>query len=197
VNYLAHLHLADFTGTSLAGSLMGDVVRGPLRGRYAPDIEIGIRLHRSIDSYTDAHPVVRAAKARFQRPYRRYAGILLDVYFDHCLALAWEHYHSLPLEEFASRAHGQLEKEATELQHPGFALRLSYMRTRNLLLSYRALSGVDYALKGLSTRLTRTNPLASALPVLLQQQTHLKNDFRAFYPQLIQHAQAITQELVT
>ncbi len=196
VNYLAHLYLADRTGTSLAGNLMGDVVRGVLEGQYSPEIEAGIRLHRQIDSYTDAHPIVRAAKSRFQPPYRRYAGILLDVYFDHCLSVGWQHYHPLPLEAFVEQAQSRLEKEALELQHPGFTLRLSYMRSRRLLLSYRELSGVEHALQGLSTRLKRDNPLATGLNALNPMRALLNEDFKQFYPELIRHAEDQAKELM-
>ena len=189
MNYLAHLYLADHTGTSLAGSLMGDVVRGPLEGRYPPGIEHGIRLHRHVDSFTDAHPVVRAAKARLQPPYRRYAGILLDVYFDHCLARLWDQYHPQPLEKFARAAYRKLMREGLGLGHPGFLLRLSYLRSRNLLLSYRELSGIEHALQGLSTRLSRANPLASGLVALNPHYTALENDFRVFFPELVRFAE--------
>jgi acyl carrier protein phosphodiesterase len=190
VNYLAHLYLADHTGTSLAGSLMGDVVRGPLEGRYPLAIEQGIRLHRRVDSFTDSHPVVRAARTRLQSPYRRYAGILLDVFFDHCLALQWEQFHAEPLEQFVGRAHRVLLREGLRLAHPGFVLRLSYMRSRNLLLSYRGLDGVERALQGLSARLSRENPLASGLDVLQPQYSTLENDFRLFFPELVRFAEA-------
>lgn len=193
MNLLAHLYLADRTRTSLAGSLMGDVVRGVLQGRYPAEVEDGIRLHRRVDSFTDAHPIVRAAKARLQPPYRRYAGILLDVYFDHCLALEWRQHHSLPLEEFVANSHQILMLEGLKLAHPGFVLRLTYMRSRNLLLSYRELSGIERALQGLSTRLSRENPLATGLDVLRPQASLLQNDFSEFFPELVRFAEETTQ----
>ncbi|MFD2980371.1 ACP phosphodiesterase, partial [Klebsiella pneumoniae] len=76
----------------LLGSLYGDFVKGSLEGRFAPALEAAIRLHRQIDSYTDRHPVVLAALARFPRERRRFAGIVLDVFFDHCLARHWGNY---------------------------------------------------------------------------------------------------------
>jgi acyl carrier protein phosphodiesterase len=189
VNHLAHLYLADRTGTSFAGSLMGDVVRGPLEGRYPPAIEQGIRLQRRVDSFTDAHPVVRAAKARLQPPYRRYAGILLDVYFDHCLALQWPRYHPRPLEDFAQAAYRRLQREGLRLAHPGFLLRLSYLRSRNLLLSYREPAGIEQALAGLSGRLSRANPLATGLQALAPLHDELAQDFARFFPELVRFAQ--------
>jgi len=188
MNYLAHLYLADCTGTSLAGSLLGDVVRGPLQGRFSAELERGIHLHRRIDSFTDRHPRVLAAKARLQAPYRRYAGILLDVYFDHCLAQSWDRWHRQSLEDFASEAYRQLLRESLTLAHPGFSLRLAYMRSRNLLLSYRNQAGIERALEGLAGRLSRANPLATGLDALLPHEAELHADFQAFFPELLNFA---------
>lgn len=192
VNYLAHLYLADLTGTSLAGSLLGDIVRGPLRGYFPAAVERGIRLHRQIDSFTDAHAVVRSAKARFHSPYRRYAGILLDVFFDHCLIADWPKLHELPLEQFVGHVHKRLLRESLQLAHPSLVLRLSYMRSSNLLLSYRELAGVENAYRGLSTRLSRQNPLADGLDVVRPLYHELQSDFRAFFPDLVQFAEQAT-----
>lgn len=86
MNYLAHLHLGGPGREQLLGSLYGDFVKGPLQGLYDPRIEAAIALHRRIDMYTDRHPLVDIALSRFSTVRRRYAGIVLDVFFDHCLA---------------------------------------------------------------------------------------------------------------
>ena len=100
MNYLAHLHLGGPAPQQLLGSLYGDFVKGSLEGRFAPALEAAIRLHRHIDSYTDQHPLVLAALSRFPRERRRFAGIVLDVFFDHCLARHWEDYAEQPLGQF-------------------------------------------------------------------------------------------------
>ncbi|MDN5863131.1 MAG: ACP phosphodiesterase, partial [Salinisphaera sp.] len=102
MNYLAHLYLAQRTGTSAAGALLGDFVRGRLAGGLPADVETGIRLHRRVDTYTDSHPEVVAARRSFDPPLRRYAGILIDLYFDHILACRWPQWHPDPLPEFAA-----------------------------------------------------------------------------------------------
>jgi hypothetical protein len=67
MNYLAHLHLGGAQPAQLLGSLYGDFVKGPLEGRFPEPVEAAIRLHRRIDAYTDAHPLVQRAKQRFRR----------------------------------------------------------------------------------------------------------------------------------
>lgn len=105
MNYLAHLHLGGQLPAQLLGSLYGDFVKGRLQGQYSPQIEAAIQLHRSIDRFTDSHPLVGQALSRFTLTRRRYAGIVLDVFFDHCLARDWAQYADQPLERFTSQVY--------------------------------------------------------------------------------------------
>lgn len=112
MNYLAHLHLGGQRPEELLGSLYGDFVKGRLQGQFRPDIESGIQLHRSIDVFTDHHPLVDQALARFSHTRRRYAGIVLDVFFDHCLARDWSRYAEQPLERFTADFYRVLKAQA-------------------------------------------------------------------------------------
>ncbi len=111
MNYLAHLHLGGHRPAQLLGSLYGDFVKGPLSGRFPAELEAAIRLHRSIDAFTDSHPLIKASIARFPSQRRRYAGIMLDVFFDHCLARDWHCYADLPLDVFTGKVYGTLAAE--------------------------------------------------------------------------------------
>ena len=105
MNYLAHLHLGGDSPAQLLGSLYGDFVKGPLAGRFPADLEVAIRLHRQIDAFTDRHLLVEQARARFPAERRRTSGILLDLFFDHCLARDWADYHAEPLPQFTGRVY--------------------------------------------------------------------------------------------
>lgn len=182
MNYLAHLHLGGAQPAELLGSLYGDFVKGPLQGRWPAQIEAGIRLHRQIDAFTDSHPLVLQAKARFPAERRRYAGILLDLFFDHCLAANWPDYSSEPLEQFTLRVYRVLQNEP---QLPGkLALIAPRMAAQDWLGSYREFAVLEQVLAGMSRRLTRPEGLAGGLEELQQLYAPLQDDFRAFYPQL-------------
>jgi acyl carrier protein phosphodiesterase len=182
MNYLAHLHLGGPQPGALLGSLYGDFVKGPLQGRWPADIEAGIRLHRQIDAFTDSHPLVLQAKQRFPSERRRYAGILIDLFFDHCLAAQWHDYADEPLQDFTARVYRVLREEA-ELPAK-LALLAPRMAAQDWLGSYREFAVMEQVVAGMSRRLSRPEGLAGGVAELERLYVPLKEDFHEFYPQL-------------
>lgn len=188
MNYLAHLHLGGPQPGQLLGSLYGDFVKGPLHGRFAPDVEAAIRLHRRIDAFTDRHPLVLAARARFPGERRRYSGILLDLFFDHCLACRWDDYADEPLAQFTARVYRALGAEA---ELPGrLAVIAPRMAEQDWLGSYREFAVFERVLGNMQRRLSRPEGLDGALAELERLYPWLLEDFRAFYPELVAFVQA-------
>lgn len=192
MNYLAHLHLGGPQPAQLLGSLYGDFVKGPLDGRFATDVEVAIRLHRRIDAFTDRHPRVRAACARFPAERRRYAGILLDLFFDHCLARCWGDYADESLAHFSARVYRAL---AAEPALPGrLALIAPRMAEQDWLGSYREFAVLERVLGNLQRRLSRPAALDGALGELEHLYPWLLDDFRLFYPELQAFAAAARED---
>jgi len=188
MNYLAHLHLGGQRPGQLLGSLYGDFVKGRLQGQFAPEVEAAIQLHRRIDVFTDRHPLVDVALSRFSLTRRRYAGIVLDVFFDHCLARDWALYADRPLEVFTSDVYRALSSEP---QLPDRLARIApYMVADDWLGSYREFDVLEQVLRGISRRLSRPEELAGAMQELRALYEPLSEDFRLFYPQLQVFAQS-------
>jgi acyl carrier protein phosphodiesterase len=182
MNYLAHLHLGGQRPGQLLGSLYGDFVKGRLQGQFAPEIEGAIQLHRSIDVFTDRHPLVDVALSRFSLTRRRYAGIVLDVFFDHCLARDWALYADRPLALFTSDVYRAL---SSERQLPERLAKIApHMVANDWLGSYQQFEVLEQVLHGISRRLTRPEELAAAMQELRRLYEPLSEDFRLFYPQL-------------
>jgi acyl carrier protein phosphodiesterase len=188
MNYLAHLHLGGQRPSQLLGSLYGDFVKGLLPGRFPTEIEAAIRLHRSIDAFTDAHPLIKRAMGRFPSERRRYAGIVLDVFFDHCLARDWARYADVSLDAFTDNVYRVLADE------PELPERLAFiaprMAAQDWLGSYRDFEVVGDALAGIARRLSRPQGLAGAMQELRAIYQPLSDDFSEFYPQVQAFAQA-------
>jgi acyl carrier protein phosphodiesterase len=191
LNYLAHLYLSDDDPESLVGSLMGDFVKGRVDPDLLPEIRWGVLLHRRVDSFTDAHAVFRRSKRRIRPEFRRFAGILVDLYYDHFLARQWTRYSAIPLEDFARSVYRILQ----ERQHsfPATMQRsMSYMVTNELLQSYTELQGIERALHGIEGRLKRPSRLREAIVDLEQNHQALAGDFDTFFPDLIRFVRQLS-----
>jgi acyl carrier protein phosphodiesterase len=183
MNLLAHALLASPDAEVMLGSLIGDFVRGRIDPALPPKVRAGIALHRAIDAYTDAHEDVAAARALFAPPFRRYAGILLDVWFDHLLARQWARFGADDLDDFSDRVRGVLAINSALVPERmrGF---VAYLEANGLPAAYRDTALIGQALRGISRRLTRANPLDEALPVLVARHAPLQKCFDAFFPAL-------------
>jgi acyl carrier protein phosphodiesterase len=184
MNFLAHLYLADRRPDALLGSLMGDFVKGPLAGRFSPELTRALSQHRKVDAFTDAHPTVRASRARVAPPRRRFAGLMVDVFYDHFLALHWEDYADQPLEAFAREVYALLR--AREAMLPERLRRIAPLMAQfDWLGSYRRVEAVHVALDRMGERLKRGNALLGAGVELTANYAGLEADFRAFFPELV------------
>ncbi|QWT19877.1 DUF479 domain-containing protein [Bacillus sp. NP157] len=183
MNVLAHALLAGGDAGLRLGGVMGDFVRGTPDLALPPRVRDGIYLHRAIDGYTDSHPAVREAREAMPPPYRRYAGILLDVWFDHCLARDFARYCPTPLQAFSDNLRAEMHA-ADAILPDGLKRFLSYMDTHDLPAGYVRRERVEGAFAGLSRRLSRANPVAEAMPLLIGHDAMLRATFETFFPQL-------------
>ncbi|MDN0073652.1 ACP phosphodiesterase [Crenobacter sp. SG2303] len=184
MNYLAHLHLAPDDAEARVGNLLGDFMKPANANHLPPGIVAGMALHRQIDRYTDAHPLFRSSKTHIATERRRYAGILVDIFYDHFLARHWEAFADQPLAEFTHQVYAELAD-----RHAMLPLRLQdilpKMTADNWLLHYRELDGIASTLQGFSrNRLTRPNAVADGIDDLIAAYRELDAEFLAFYPQL-------------
>lgn len=161
MNFLAHLLLADRTGTSLAGSVLGDVVRGADLSEYPADIALGIRLHRRVDATTDRHPAIVAQRALFPEGTRRYAGILLDLACDYALAWHWHEHADESLDDFTARAAEDVAAAGIWFERNGARAPAAAGFAR-LLMSYGEPAGIDRAIARTAQRLKQPEKLLQA-----------------------------------
>jgi acyl carrier protein phosphodiesterase len=183
MNLLAHGLLAAPDAEFMFGSLIGDFVRGRIDPSLPPAVRAGVALHRAIDVYTDGHAEVSSARTLFAPPLRRYAGILLDVWFDHLLARNWPTYGTGALDDFSRRVRDLLDASSDLVPERmrGF---VAYLGAHDLPAAYRDTAMIGDVLRGMSQRLSRENPLAEALPALVALDVPLARHFRVFFPEL-------------
>lgn len=167
--------------------MMGDFLKGVDSNGYPAGIQEGIRLHRRIDVFTDAHPVFARSLRRFEPPFRRYGGVLIDVFYDHFLAVHWSSYSPHEsLAAFADRSYAMLSATSVELP-PRMETAVTAMAEQDWLGSYATSEGIDQTLKRMSRRPKRANPLGEAGAQLTLHASGLELDFAEFFPQVIEH----------
>lgn len=191
MNFLAHLYLTDFDppgGPAMVGGLLPDLVRGKVPAGLDPRVMAGVENHRRVDRLTDAHPVFNRSRSRLRPNHGIFAGILTDVFYDHCLSLAWGQYHPEPLGVFIDRAHRQLaDHEALMPQ----AMRpiIRRMIAQGWLADYASFDGLTRVLGMMSHRFAqRTRRAIDLTPAVGDLQTHheaICADFAEFFPDLI------------
>ncbi len=188
MNYLAHLYLSEDSPESLLGRIMGDFVKGTIGDRYPLKIKRGIKLHRKIDAYTDSHPTTRASRNLYSPARRRFAGIIVDLCYDHFLYRHWPQFADVAIDQFICRIYDILMAHRTALP-ARMAAMVPVMIREDWLGSYQDLMGVEKALSRLSQRVTNGDRLLGATEEIKLQYRSLEANFLIFFPDLIHFVQ--------
>ena len=183
MNWLAHLVLSDPTPAYRVGNVLADILPiGELRELPEP-FQAGIARHRAIDSFTDKHPVFRGSVARLDPKFRRYGGVVMDIFYDHLLTASWPQHESIDLARFVEQFHDDVEQCRHDIPSGAYAI-LRRMRADAWLTSYGDVDGVRLTLNRISRRLRRPFDLGAAATELTRLYPGLEQDFANFFPEI-------------
>jgi acyl carrier protein phosphodiesterase len=195
MNFLAHAYLSGDDEKILVGNFIGDFVKGRQDvQRFEHGIARGISLHRSIDEFTDRHPVVGNTKKKLRGKYRHYAGVVADVFYDHYLAVNWKTYHHRPLEEFADSVYSTIKKH-DDILPTGVRYMLPYMVQGNWLVSYSRIDGIHRALSGMARRTSFESHMELAADDLRQHYDEFHAHFQEFFPELKVYCEKLIEKI--
>lgn len=183
MNYLAHLFLAGTNPEFILGNFIADHVKGSDILKYSETVQKGISMHRAIDTYTDQHPVVKQSIARLRPDFHKYAGVIVDMYYDHFLSAHWNEYSPADLLSFTHTRYDILNTFQPILPTRSARL-LFYMEKQNWLLSYGNFDGLQQAFNGMARRTTFVSNMEHAVANLKEDYTEFGNEFRQFFPEL-------------
>ena len=176
MNFLAHIYLSGNNEEVKIGNFIGDYVKGSAFHIYPEKIKKGILLHRSIDTFTDKNTHTLDAKLLFAPKYRKYAGVVIDIIYDHFLASSWSKYSFVSLKEYIDDFHELLIKHndmlPTEVQN--FVPKLIY---NNRLYSYKNIEGIRLVLSTMSNYTSLPDHSNFAIDVLKNNYEFLKQKF--------------------
>ncbi|WP_442957522.1 acyl carrier protein phosphodiesterase [Polaribacter sp.] len=194
MNFLAHLYLSQNDTNIMIGNFIADHISGNNYNGFSKEIQQGIFLHREIDTFTDAHEVVRKSKRRLHERYKHYDGVIIDIFYDYFLAKNWSDYSAIPLDVYTNSIYNLFDeiKEELPIKSQNF---IKYMIEYNILFNYKNKEGIEKVLKGVNQRTKGKSKMDLAIKDLNALETELEEDFTLFFKDLIEHTNKKIKEL--
>jgi acyl carrier protein phosphodiesterase len=183
MNYLAHAYLSFNRPGILVGNMISDYVKGKKKYDYPEQIQQGIAVHREIDRFTDTHSATKAAKEIFRPAYRLYAGSLMDVIYDHFLALDQNEFTDESLKAFTINTYATLDQFIDHFPEK-FSQMYPYMKAQNWLYNYRYRHGIEKSLAGVVRRAKYIEESDTAYLLFNEHYNKLKDLYQLFFPEL-------------
>lgn len=179
MNYLGHAILSGNDENLIVGNFIADHLRGNLFSNLPPQIIEGIKLHRSIDLFTDNHEMFKLTKRFFYPEFEKYSGILVDMFFDHLLAKHFNNYLPQSIESFAKNIYKIYSNNIAyfPLSAKNF---YTYLIKNNVYVNYSSVAGISKILEHLSLRIKHKVLLQNALPIFLKNESLIQNNFHIF-----------------
>jgi len=178
----------------MIGNFIADAVKGNKYLHFNKKIQKGIIIHREIDTYTDAHPIVRVSKRRLHPRYRHYDGVIIDILYDHYLAKNWRMYSEIPLDIYANSFYSLLKENHTILPDK-IKKYLPFMAGQNWLVKYQTIDGISDILKGMNGRTNGVSQMDLATEDLQEHYQEFEDDFTRFFKDLTVHLSKTFTEL--
>jgi acyl carrier protein phosphodiesterase len=188
MNFLAHIYLSGENDQVKIGNFIGDWIKGNDFNKYPADIKKGILIHRSIDSYTDNHPIVRQSKSRLNDKYHKYSGVIIDIFYDHFLSVNWDTYSSVSISDFTNGLNNCLTAYMEFLPAPIQEFIPRFMKNR-WMESYGTPDGIEKVLEGMSRHTSLPDKTIDAIEILKIYYTEFQNEFNEYFPTLIHHVE--------
>ncbi|WKL44203.1 ACP phosphodiesterase [Flavobacterium sp. ZE23DGlu08] len=184
MNFLAHIYLSGDNDLIKIGNFMADGIRGKHFESYPLEIQKGIILHRAIDTFTDTHPIFRKSTKRLHEKYHHYAGVIVDVFYDHFLAKNWNTYSDEKLDDFVARFYQSLHDNHINLSERTKGM-MPYMIEHNWLVSYETVEGINRILTQMDQRTKNESKMRFATNELSEFYPEFEEEFTNFFQELI------------
>lgn len=186
MNYLAHTFLSPDDPFILTGNVVTDLLKGDLRREVDERFAPGIRLHREIDRFTDAHEAVQRLKHALHDRFHKYAPVVSDIYMDHLLVLHWERFCDEPLDLFVRNVYEKMYRVIGFLPDDTFR-RIRNMIDHNWLYAYLTYESVEEVFQRMNYKVSDKSILNGAGGWLRDNLERCEGPFLEFFPQLVRH----------
>lgn len=184
MNFLAHMFLTQGDKELTVGNYVADFIRNRDLVLFSDRVVQGIMLHRHIDHYTDTHPEVLKSTRTLRSRHKKYAPVVIDVFYDYILSKNWDRFSELDMRSFADKIYMHLNEYSEE-----FPIHLQDITTRmiadDFLLQYGTQAGIEKTFRRIGRRAKFQSNFNTAFEDLVLGYEELNDGFLKFFPDLI------------
>ncbi len=185
MNFLAHIFLSGQSAHLIVGNFLADFINNKQVAALPRPVQEGVRLHRKIDSFTDAHPMVRKSVVRLRAHHGKFAPVVLDICFDYVLVKNWRRYATEDIHDFTKNTYAILEEHAYLM--PAFLQqRLPRMIADDWLVKYGTEKGLRFTFERMKLRTRYPQFFDHAVDNFFKDYGLYEMEFNLFFPDLIE-----------
>lgn len=188
MNFLAHLLLSGENRAVQAGNLFGDEIKGRDYSYLPREVAKGVTLHRFIDNHTDTSELNLELKKALYPYFHKYAGVALDIYFDHFLSRHWANFSQISLELYAEEVCTELKPYVELFSSKSERLFLS-MNNHGWLAKYGELNGMTLVFTEMQKVLPNNAGMENAIEALEVHYELIEKGFIEYFPILLTDSQ--------
>lgn len=185
MNFLAHTFLSGSNEDILIGNFMADFINSSKWDHLPAEIQLGIQLHRGIDQFTDKHPMVRMGVKRLNSVHGKYAPVVIDIIYDHLLAVEWLHFSEINLRMHVDRSYQSFIEKKVYFP-ASLRNRIDRMIKDDFLFRYKSKEGFERSLSFMDRRTKFPSRFVLASEQLYNEWDYFRKEFHAFMPEIIQ-----------
>ncbi|MXV38032.1 DUF479 domain-containing protein [Flavobacteriaceae bacterium Ap0902] len=183
MNLVAHQLLSFNNPEWQIGNHLGEVIKAKKYLHFPEPIQKGILLHRLIDSYTDAHEVVKKSSTLLHKDYGKYSPVIVDIFYDFILIKNWDKFNEVPFDIFKANCY-KLFMQYMDLYPPKLKMMTKALIKNDWFAAYSNYDGIEKTLRGLSVRTTFQNNMYMAVKDLYIKESEFEANFMNFFPDL-------------
>lgn len=172
----------------MVGNFIADLIRPTDVAGLDASLQLGVTLHRYIDSYTDSSSIVRKCLPLLYPRHHKYAGVLLDIYFDHFLYIDWAQYDERPMDDVLATFYEKLALYQTQLPSYLHEYVSRLLERKWLAHAYDSYDSLETTFGYLTRRTSLPEYIEGAVATFHSNYNTLHQSFHQFYPTLMHAA---------
>ncbi|MFZ4543484.1 MAG: ACP phosphodiesterase [Saprospiraceae bacterium] len=188
MNFLAHIFLSHKNEDWMIGNLIADFISNKDLPELSEGVRQGVFVHRKIDTFTDGHPAVRSSIKKLHSPFKKYAPVVADIYYDYLLVNNWRNYTNVHFDSFCDSVYQIMRNRMNEIP-PRLKVNLPKMIEHNWLKNYGTAEGLQFTFDRFSKRVTFEADFSNAAAILINQQNEFNEDFNLFFPDMLEYVE--------